>query len=839
MYKIITKVLVHRLRPILSNIIGPYQSSFLPGRGTSYNSIVLQEIIHFMKRSKRKKGFVAFKLDLEKAFDNVNWDFLKNCLHDFGFPQDTIKLIMHCVSSPSYSVLWNGNNLPSFKPTHGLRQGDPLSPYLFILCMEKLSVAINFAVNQGEWDPIQITNRGPQISHLLFADDVLLFTKAKNSQLHLIHNLFERFSRASGLKINIAKSRAIYSTGTPQGKITNLTNISRIQSTTSLGKYLGFPMLHGRPKRIDFNFIIEKMQTRLASWKNRLLNRSGRLTLATSVLSSIPTYYMQINWLPQSICDSIDQTTRNFIWKGTNNKGIHLVNWRTVTSPKKLGGLGIRTTRDANTCLLGKLVWDMVQSTNKLWVNLLSNKYTSGPNILHASSNSSSSPSWSSIIKAKNILHNGYQWRPGSGSSSFWFHNWSSHGLIGSLVPIIDIHDLHLTVKDVFTINGHHSHALYTNLPQAVEDMINNTHIRFNERVEDAFIWNYNKNGVYTAKSGYSWLLSNSESSTILSSTFSWTWIWKLRIPEKFKLLIWLICHNAVPTLSLMHHRNMAPSATCSRCGEEDETVLHCLRDCSFSKSIWTNLGFSDQIFFTEGNAQNWLRNHTLGQRYSVFFAGIWWSWRHMNLMCLSHENWSIQRINYHIHSTADSIEASSHSTSIPHSDLMVRWNNNDFNCIILNVDGSCLGDPIRAGYGGILRNSVGFYLLGFSGFITSTTDILFAELTAIHRGILLAVQLGFEEVVCYSDSMLSVKLLNEHASIYHAYAVLIQDIKYMLLITNFTIYHCLREGNQCADFMAKLGATSNADYITHATPPFDLLPLIQNDATGTCFPRA
>ena len=101
-----------------------------------------------MKRSKRKNGFVAFKLDLEKAFDNVNWDFLSSCLHDFGFPDITIKLIMHCVSSSSYSILWNGNKLPPFNPTHDLRQGDTLSPYLFILCMEKLSVAINSVVNQ-------------------------------------------------------------------------------------------------------------------------------------------------------------------------------------------------------------------------------------------------------------------------------------------------------------------------------------------------------------------------------------------------------------------------------------------------------------------------------------------------------------------------------------------------------------------------------------------------------------------------------------------------------------------------------------------------------------------
>jgi len=259
---------VHRLRPILNNLIGPYQSSFLLGRGTFDNSIVLQEIVHFMRRSKKKKGYVAFKLDLEKAFDNVIWDFLNSCLIDFGFPDITIKLIMYCVTSSSFSILWNGNKLPTFKPSHGLRQGDPLSPYLFILCMEKLSIAINNAVIQGNWDPIHITNGGPQISHLLFAYDVLLFTKAKKSQFRFITDLFDRFNRALGLKINISKSRAFYSSGTPQEKITNLTHISGIRSRTSLGKYLGFPMLKGRPKRSDFNFIIEKMKTRLATWKN-------------------------------------------------------------------------------------------------------------------------------------------------------------------------------------------------------------------------------------------------------------------------------------------------------------------------------------------------------------------------------------------------------------------------------------------------------------------------------------------------------------------------------------------------------------------------------------------
>lgn len=98
------------------------------------------------------------------------------------------------------------------------------------------------------------------------------------------------------------------------------------------------------------------MTARLASWKHKLLNRAGRVALASSVLTTIPSYYMQISWLPQSVCNQIDKISRDFIWKGSQNKGVNLVNWQRVSLPKSLGGLGIRTAREANTSLLGKLV---------------------------------------------------------------------------------------------------------------------------------------------------------------------------------------------------------------------------------------------------------------------------------------------------------------------------------------------------------------------------------------------------------------------------------------------------------------------------------------------------
>lgn len=156
----------------------------------------------------------------------------------------------------------------------------------------------------------------------------------------------------------------------------------------------------------------------------------------------------------------------------------------------------------------------------------------------------------------------------------------------------------------------------------------------------------------------------------------------------------------------------------------------------------------------------------------------------------------------------------------------------------MLNVDGSYLGTPTQAGYGGIIRNSAGFYITGFSSYLAASTDILFAELSAIHRDLLLAVESDYEEMVCYSDSMLSIKVVTEQDSNFHVYAVLIQDIKDLLSSRNFSIHRCLREGNQCADYLAKLGANSNEKFTSHATPPIDLLPLIRKDAMGTLFPR-
>ncbi|CAJ2646060.1 unnamed protein product [Trifolium pratense] len=581
------------------------------------------------------------------------------------------------------------------------------------------------------------------------------------------------------------------------------------------------------------------MQSRLASWKNRLLNKPGRLALASSVLTSIPTYYMQIAWLPQSICDSIDQTTRTFIWRDSNNKGIHLVGWNKVARPKQYGGLGIRPAREANISLLGKLVWDMVYHSKKLWVDILSCKYVDGPSIFLASNSSSSSPTWASIIQAKNILKDGYTWRAGSRSSSFWFSHWTKFGRLGTIVSYIDIHDLQLSVRDVLSSGNPHTQILYTQLPPMIFDTINNSHMKFNASIEDTFIWTNNKNGSYTTKSGYDWLLSLRDPGITSNPSHSWTWIWKLHLPEKIKFFFWLACHNSVPTLSLLNHRKMNPSASCVRCGLQDETFLHCIRDCEFSRSLWHYIGFTNPDFFSNMDVYDWIKMGTVGTHSLIFSAGVWWSWRHRNLMNLNNETWSLSRLSFNIRSMVETFKNCFTITSNGGSvDRFIKWNNNNFSCTILNVDGSCLGSPTRSGFGGIIRNTFGHYLAGFSGYIQGSSDILYAELYAIYKGLLLAINMGIDELVCYSDSLHCINLIKGPQVKFHMHAVLIQDIKDLISQSNVSLCHTLREGNQCADFFAKLGASSDADFTNHDCPPEGVQDLLKNDALGILFQR-
>jgi hypothetical protein len=372
--------------------------------------------------------------------------------------------------------------------------------------MERLSMMVSHRVNNGTWKPMQLVKNGTMLSHLFFADDVLLFAKASASQARVVSDVLEQFCSMSGLKISTGKSKFCTSGGVSRGVREAIITTTQIHATDRFDKYLGFKMFYGKISKLDFIDVYDRVSAKLASWKSRLLNKPDRVVLANSVISSLPSYHMQINWIPQGMCDDLDKTVRRFIWKGTGNTGMHLVSWNKITQPRRFGGLGVRVSRLQNTSLLGKLVWEILNSPDKLWVKLFQERYLKGQLVFNASA-TSGSVIWNSMTKAIGCLRDGFTFKIDDGNSNFWFDSWVFKEKLGSMVPFVAIQDTSTKIKDVWYDGSWNFQSLYTAISDFPRNEIISRQPRIINGVPDVWVWQNSSSGIYTTKDAYSWLL--------------------------------------------------------------------------------------------------------------------------------------------------------------------------------------------------------------------------------------------------------------------------------------------------------------------------------------------
>ena len=236
---------------------------------------------------------MVIKIDLEKADDRLEWSFVRMVLDHFGFPKNVFELILSCISTTSTSILFNGNKLEAFYPSRGIRQGDPMSPYIFLLCMEYLSSLISKSCESKDWTTMKASQSGPRFSHFFFADDLLLFAKANAKNSEAILGVLDKFCEISGQKISKSKSRVVFSPNVDAHSKLSICNKLGISATSEIGRYLGFPIFHKGQNCNAFNFVIDKVQSKLAGWKAKVISPVGRLVLIKSASSTIPDYYMQ------------------------------------------------------------------------------------------------------------------------------------------------------------------------------------------------------------------------------------------------------------------------------------------------------------------------------------------------------------------------------------------------------------------------------------------------------------------------------------------------------------------------------------------------------------------
>ncbi|XP_056863940.1 uncharacterized protein LOC108850255 [Raphanus sativus] len=269
-YKIIAKILTNRLQPLLPRIISPHQSAFVPKRAIGDNVLITHEILHYLRTSQAKvRCSMAVKTDMSKAYNRIEWSFLEMVLQRLGFHEKWISWIMTCVTSVSYSFLINDGPQGRVLPSRGLRQGDPLSPYLFILCTEVLLGMCTKAQEAGQIPGIKVARNCPPINHLLFADDTMFFTRSDSASCANLLSLLAQYEKASGQCISPSKSAITFSSKTP-GVAKDRVKLSLgIDKEGGIGKYLGLPEHFGRKKRDIFNNIIDRIRQRAISWSSR------------------------------------------------------------------------------------------------------------------------------------------------------------------------------------------------------------------------------------------------------------------------------------------------------------------------------------------------------------------------------------------------------------------------------------------------------------------------------------------------------------------------------------------------------------------------------------------
>jgi hypothetical protein len=374
-YKIIAKLLANRLSVVLGKIISLSQNAFVKGRQILDSVLIANECLD--SKIEAALPGVLCKLDLEKAYDHVNWKFLLYLLRRCGFSAKWRRWIYFCISSVRFSILVNGSPCGFSQSSWRIRQGDPLSPMLFVIVMEALSRLIDKAIGAGLLSGFsvgEVANVPLEISHLLFADDMLIFCEANPDHLFHLRSILVWFKASSGLRVNLGKSELVQVSDVPV--LEELADILGCKTTTLPMKYLGLPLGAKFKLKNIWNLIIEKMERRLAGWKRMYLSTGGRLTLLKSTLSKLPTYYLSLFPIPAKVAKRIEKIQRNFLWGSTEDVDkFHLVKWEVVCSPFSSGGLGIKNLIKFNEALLGKWLWRFGTEREALWRKVVVTKY--------------------------------------------------------------------------------------------------------------------------------------------------------------------------------------------------------------------------------------------------------------------------------------------------------------------------------------------------------------------------------------------------------------------------------------------------------------------------------
>ncbi|RVW42450.1 Transposon TX1 uncharacterized 149 kDa protein [Vitis vinifera] len=593
-YKLLAKVLANRLKSVMGEVISDSQQAFVHGRQILDAVLIANEALD--SRLKDNVSGLLLKLDIEKAFDHVNWNFLIDVMSRMGFGHKWINWMKWCWSTASFSILINGCPTGFFRSSRGLRQGDPLSPYLFLFAMEALSQLLSRARNEGFFFGFKVGGRGREgliVSHLLFADDTLIFCDADAVQLQYLSWTFMWFEAISGLKVNLSKSEAI-----PVGEcppMESLVSILGCKIGCLPTSYLGLPLGAPYKSTSAWDAVEERFRKRLSLWKRQYLSKGGRLTLLKSTLSSLPTYFLSLFVIPKRVCARLEKIQRDFLWGGgaLENKP-HLVCWKVICAAKKDGGLGIRNLAIFNKALLGKWLWRFANENDSLWKQIISSKYDlqDGGWCSKGGRDRYGVGVWKAIRNGWEDFRSHSRFLIGDGTRvKFWKDLWCENQSLEEAFPIL----FNLSVNKEGLVaeaweedgaGGSWGPRFNRHLNDwevgEVENLLSKLHpLAIRRGVDDSLRWKANKNGTFSVKCFYSSL------SMGINHPFPVSTIWKSWAPTRASFFGWEAAWNRLLTTDRIKRFGWNIPNRCFLCKNEEESIDHLLLFCEKARMLW------------------------------------------------------------------------------------------------------------------------------------------------------------------------------------------------------------------------------------------------------------
>ncbi|XP_010468748.2 PREDICTED: uncharacterized protein LOC104748865 [Camelina sativa] len=536
-------------------------SAFVEGRLISDNILIAQEMFHGLRTNPSCKGkFMAIKTDMSKAYDRVEWSSVELLLRQFGFCDKWVSWIMSCVTSVQYKVLINGQAYGSITPCRGLRQGDPLASYLFILCTEVLIAHFYRAEQRKLITGIKVSTASPAISHLLFADDSLFFCRATKEQCAVVLGIVQKYEWASGQQINFQKSSVQFGHTVDHALREELKGILGITNLGGMGSYLGILESLGGAKTQIFSYVQDRLQSHASGWPARLLSKGGKEVMIKSVATAVPTFVMSCFRLPKKVTRKLTSAISNFGGVRLDNPGVYI------------GWHGINYAR----------------------IKVKEGRYYRHSDPLDPIKSYSPSYGWRSIISARSLVNKGLIKRVGSGTSiSVWNDPWIP---AQSLRPALSTGlpgDPLLSVQNLIDRNSNSWDMAQLTATFLPEDVAIIFAIPLQQPDKpDSLGWHFTKSGKYSVKSGYHILRSHIPA-TVVPKVIGpdyvplQAFVWKIRCPPKLRHFMWQVLSGCVAVIANLRKCGISYDPVCGLCGYEEETINHTLFECHPARQVW------------------------------------------------------------------------------------------------------------------------------------------------------------------------------------------------------------------------------------------------------------